>query len=220
MKDVELRGMFSAHTILILSVLFATFAPSLFLDDFSIIGTHLLWLCICSATVAAASIIVHSLLETNAVPNKKNSFSHKLSKTMKSCLLFLTSCLMFHGIIVLYGAPLLVSFKETFLFAVLLSTFTTFRCLCVRGPNVQAWIRVFSKNGALSIWDTSLQITTISTLFGAWLGAFPIPLDWDKPWQVWPISCTLGATLGFTVSLVVAPLWIYWNRKHLTYKCR
>ncbi|XP_078261120.1 phosphatidylinositol-glycan biosynthesis class F protein [Rhinoraja longicauda] len=220
MKDVELRGMFSAHTILILSVLFATFAPSLFLDDFSIIGSHLLWLCICSATVAGVSILVHSLLETNTTPSKNYSFSRKLSKTMKSCLLFLSSCLMFHGIIVLYGAPLLVSFKETFLFAVLLSTFTTFRCLCVRGPNVQVWIRVFSKNGALSIWDTSLQITTISTLFGAWLGAFPIPLDWDRPWQVWPISCTLGATLGFTVSLVIAPLWIYWNRKHLTYKCR
>ncbi|XP_072906791.1 phosphatidylinositol-glycan biosynthesis class F protein [Hemitrygon akajei] len=220
MKDVELRGMFSAHVILILSVLFATFVPSLFLDNFSVIETHLVWLYICSASVVAVSIVLHSLLETNTPSNKKNSFNNKISKTIKSCLLFLTSCLIFHGIIVLYGAPLLASFKETFSFAVLLSTFTTFRCLCLRGPNVQAWIRVFSKNGATSVWDTSLQITTISSLFGAWLGAFPIPLDWDRPWQVWPISCTLGATLGFTISLVIAPLWIYWNRKHLTYKCR
>ncbi|XP_069787209.1 phosphatidylinositol-glycan biosynthesis class F protein isoform X4 [Narcine bancroftii] len=147
MKDVELRGMFSAHMILILSVLFATFVPSLFLDKFSIIETHLLWLCICSATVAVVSIVLHSLLETNTASSRKNSISHKLSKTFKSCWLFLTSCLLFHGVIVLYGAPLFVSIKETFLFAVLLSTFTTFRCLCMRGPNVQAWIRVFSKNG-------------------------------------------------------------------------
>ncbi|XP_067844893.1 phosphatidylinositol-glycan biosynthesis class F protein isoform X2 [Heptranchias perlo] len=181
MKDVELRGMFSAHIILILSVVFATFVPPLFLDDFSVIGTHLQWLCVCSATVAAVTIILYSLLETNTTSSKKNSFSNKVTKIFRSCLLFFASCLMFHGVIVLYGAPLLV---------------------------------------AMSIWDTSLQMTTICSLFGAWLGAIPIPLDWDRPWQVWPISCTLGATLGFTISLVIAPFWIHWHKKHLTYKCR
>lgn len=34
------------------------------------------------------------------------------------------------------------------------------------------------------MWDTSLQITTGCSVVGAWLGAFPIPLDWDRPWQV------------------------------------
>ncbi|KTF74409.1 hypothetical protein cypCar_00035411 [Cyprinus carpio] len=37
---------------------------------------------------------------------------------------------------------------------------------------------------AMSVWDTSLQITTGCSVIGAWLGAFPIPLDWDRPWQV------------------------------------
>lgn len=36
----------------------------------------------------------------------------------------------------------------------------------------------------MSIWDNSLQITTACSVVGAWLGAFPIPLDWDRPWQV------------------------------------
>ncbi|XP_060687372.1 phosphatidylinositol-glycan biosynthesis class F protein isoform X1 [Hemiscyllium ocellatum] len=220
MRDIELRGMFSAHIILVLSIVFSTLVPSLFLDEFSVTGTHLLWLCVCSATVAAVTVVLYLLLETNPTSNKKNSPSSKVTKIFRSCLLFFISCVIFHGILVLYGAPLLVSFRETFMFAVLLSTFTTLRCLCMLGPNVQAWIRVFSKNGAMSIWDTSLQITTICSLFGAWLGAIPIPLDWDRPWQVWPISCTLGATLGFTISLVIAPLWIYWHKKHLTYKCR
>lgn len=35
-----------------------------------------------------------------------------------------------------------------------------------------------------SIWENSLQITTISSFVGTWLGAFPIPLDWERPWQV------------------------------------
>lgn len=35
-----------------------------------------------------------------------------------------------------------------------------------------------------SIWENSLQMTTISSFVGAWLGALPIPLDWERPWQV------------------------------------
>ncbi len=29
-----------------------------------------------------------------------------------------------------------------------------------------------------------LYYNTLLTLVGAWLGAIPIPLDWDKDWQV------------------------------------
>lgn len=36
---------------------------------------------------------------------------------------------------------------ETFSLAVLLTSLTTLRCLCVLGPSVQAWIRVFSRHG-------------------------------------------------------------------------
>nr|XP_013026544.2 phosphatidylinositol-glycan biosynthesis class F protein isoform X4 [Anser cygnoides] len=143
-----------------------------------------------------------------------------ISRFLKCCIYFFMSCILFHAIIVLYGAPLIESVTETFLFAVLLSTFTTLQCLCMLGPNIQAWIRVFSKNGATSIWENSLQITTTCSILGAWFGAFPIPLDWDRPWQVWPISCSLGATFGYMAGLIIAPLWIHWNRKQLTYKSR
>lgn len=51
---------------------------------------------------------------------------------------------------------------------------------------------------AMSVWDTCLQITVACTVVGAWVGAFPIPLDWDRLWQVsrsllllihWPLGC-------------------------------
>lgn len=31
----------------------------------------------------------------------------------------------------------------------------------------------------------------MGSVLGAWLGAFPIPLDWDRPWQV---SLCIGIT--------------------------
>ena len=36
----------------------------------------------------------------------------------------------------------------------------------------------------------------LGTVVGAWFGAFPIPLDWDRPWQAWPITCVVGAVAG------------------------
>ncbi|KAM8945350.1 GPI ethanolamine phosphate transferase, stabilizing subunit [Pelodytes ibericus] len=219
MDETELRRMSAGHFLSVLPVVLSLIIPPLFLSDFSLLGTHVTWLCIGSACVITVNIILLLTLKPNP-SSKRISFGNKVNKFSKSCIYFFTSCLLFHGIIVLYGAPLLESVPETFLFAVLLSSFTTSRCLCILGPNFHAWVRVFSRDGAMSVWDHSLQITTVCCVVGAWLGAFPIPLDWDRPWQVWPISCSLGATFGYVTGLLLAPLWIYWNRKQLTYKSR
>ncbi|KAG7462664.1 hypothetical protein MATL_G00187120 [Megalops atlanticus] len=210
MRDLEIKGMVSAHAIIASSIFVATVMPLFFVDNFSIYGTHLTWLYSVSGSVSVVNITVFWLLGISP-PTKKHTLSYKVSRAVRSCLYFILSCLLFHAVVVLYGAPLLESALETFSLAVLLSSLTTLRCLCVLGPSVQAWIRVFSREGAMSVWDTSLQITTACSVIGAWLGAFPIPLDWDRPWQVWPISCSLGATFGFLTGLVIAPAWIHWH---------
>lgn len=219
MWDAEIRGMASAHAIIASSIFMATVMPAVFVENFSVYGTHLVWLYFVAGSVAVVNIAVFWLLGISP-STKKNTLSFKINRLFRSCLYFLLSCLFFHTVVVLYGAPLLEFALETFSLAVLLSTLTTLRCLCMLGPNVQAWIRVFSRDGAMSVWDTSLQITTGCSLVGAWLGAFPIPLDWDRPWQVWPVSCTLGATTGFLTGLLAAPVWIHWHRKLLTYKLK
>ncbi|XP_072312859.1 phosphatidylinositol-glycan biosynthesis class F protein [Eucyclogobius newberryi] len=219
MWDQEIRAMGSCHAILAASVLLATVLPAALVPGFSVYGTHLRWIYAVSSAVTGVSAAVFWLLGVTP-PAKKHTVGHKLSRLLRSCLYFLLSCLFFHTVLVLYGAPLIDGAFETFSLAVLLTSLTTLRCLCVLGPNVQAWIRVFSRHGAMSVWDTCLQITVACTLAGAWLGAFPIPLDWDRPWQVWPVSCSFGATLGFLSGLLAAPAWIYHHRKHLTYKCK
>ena len=39
----------------------------------------------------------------------------------------------------------------------------------------------------------------VGTLFGCWLGAIPIPLDWDRDWQKWPVTVCTGAYMGWTI---------------------
>uniref|UniRef100_A0AC34QGL2 Phosphatidylinositol-glycan biosynthesis class F protein n=1 Tax=Panagrolaimus sp. JU765 TaxID=591449 RepID=A0AC34QGL2_9BILA len=46
--------------------------------------------------------------------------------------------------------------------------------------------------------------STIGTILGAWLGAFVIPLDWDRWWQVWPLPCLFGCSVGFIFGLLEA----------------
>ncbi|NXR19714.1 PIGF protein, partial [Cinclus mexicanus] len=183
MREAEIWRLLAANLLCALSIVLAAVVPAAFLDGFSVLGTHLTWLCVCSVCVATLNVILHLVLKPNQSP-KRRSFAHKISRFLKCCIYFFMSCILFHAIIVLYGAPLIESVTETFLFAVLLSTFTTLQCLCLLGPNIQAWIRVFSKNGAMSVWESSLQITSMCSILGAWFGAFPIPLDWDRPWQV------------------------------------
>lgn len=48
--------------------------------------------------------------------------------------------------------------------------------------------------------ESHLHSFTVFTIIGAWLGAFPIPLDWDRPWQAWPITCCIGASLGYSAA--------------------
>ena len=39
----------------------------------------------------------------------------------------------------------------------------------------------------------------MGTIVGAWVGAIPIPLDWDREWQKWPVTVVTGAYLGWAV---------------------
>jgi hypothetical protein len=36
--------------------------------------------------------------------------------------------------------------------------------------------------------ENFIIITSLLTLFGSWMGAFPIVLDWRQTWQEWPVS--------------------------------
>ncbi|XP_072023964.1 phosphatidylinositol-glycan biosynthesis class F protein-like [Amphiura filiformis] len=123
----------------------------------------------------------------------------RTSSILKGFLVYAVSCVIFHIVAVLFGAPLQESVEETFLFAVLVSTLSTLPCLCVFGTNGDAWNRLIVQKKPYPGLETCVQYVVVGSLFGAWLGAVPIPLDWDRPWQIWPVSCSIGALWGHTL---------------------
>jgi len=63
--------------------------------------------------------------------------------------------------------------------------------------------RVFLKIKPLHSKEWFCLFFSISTIVGAWLGVIPMPLDKNRPWQVWPISSTYGALLGHLIGLIL-----------------
>lgn len=49
---------------------------------------------------------------------------------------------------------------------------------------------------------------SLGTCFGAWVGAVPIPLDWDREWQRWPVTVLVGVVGGAVVGKVLGA-WVF-----------
>jgi len=117
-------------------------------------------------------------------------------------LVLLSTWIFFVYITVCFGAPLLSSWSETGTFCLLLTLLTSYPALLVLGPSPSSLYWVYTSKPSSPLLST-LFLNCICTLVGAWLGAFPIPLDWDRPWQVWPVPCCLGAVGGHVLGSVV-----------------
>ena len=53
---------------------------------------------------------------------------------------------------------------------------------------------------------------TVGCVVGAWLGAVPIPLDWDREWQSWPVTIVTGAYAGYVLGKMLGG-WVLKGRR-------
>lgn len=107
---------------------------------------------------------------------------------------------MTHVAIILLGAPLFDDIDRTFLFSLYLVTFA-FTGIIVRCQgNLQ---NIYSNLIHDHDWNKLDCWIAWGTIVGAWLGAIPIPLDWDRWWQRWPLTCLFSSIIGFLSSLLV-----------------
>jgi len=101
---------------------------------------------------------------------------------------------------VCFGAPVLSSWYETGSFCVLICLLTAYPCLLVLGPTSLVSVWTSTEDNPL---HSTLYLNSVCSLAGAWLGAIPLPLDWDRPWQAWPITSCLGAVAGHVAANVL-----------------
>ncbi|KAI9664893.1 MAG: Glycosylphosphatidylinositol (GPI) anchor assembly protein [Bathelium mastoideum] len=97
--------------------------------------------------------------------------------------------------LVLLGAPFTTHQAQTLLCAAHMSLLITAPLVYVRGVDAKIWQEI----AALQVPLDEVFGSALGTLIGAWLGAVPIPLDWDREWQKWPVTIVTGAYLGCVV---------------------
>ncbi|KAI1808037.1 GPI biosynthesis protein family Pig-F-domain-containing protein [Daldinia bambusicola] len=113
--------------------------------------------------------------------------------TLVALILAALSTLPLHLLLVLFGAPFLAHAARTLLCAAHLSLLALFPLFYARGVSAPAWHEVLSASAPLDEGFGGL----VGACAGGWLGAVPIPLDWDREWQRWPVTVVAGAYAGY-----------------------
>lgn len=127
----------------------------------------------------------------------RRSWSRYLREIFKFLLAAFLLSVVYYVIIVLFGAPVFVHQEETTMLTVTLTTLTFVPASLHLGVDSALEIMTGIQSQKDNVLANAVKTNVQATLLGTWLGAIAIPLDWDRPWQAWPIPCVIGALLGY-----------------------
>lgn len=78
---------------------------------------------------------------------------------------------------------------------------------CFEALQDNVWIKVFLQHSPTTTSEIYAYAQAVCALSGAWIGAIVLPLDWDRDWQAWPISCVIATYVGHSVGVLAAFVW-------------
>jgi len=110
-----------------------------------------------------------------------------------------------HVAIILMGAPLSTDVIETASLSVLTSCLVSTPAISLlSSSSLHVYLEVllcgrFARDDTRSRF---VYMQMIGVIVGTWMSVFAIPLDWDRPWQKWPIPLVIGAISGYCVMLL------------------
>ncbi|XP_058458901.1 uncharacterized protein LOC131435243 [Malaya genurostris] len=158
-------------------------------------------------------------LQSNASTSQKSGSKHQSKKLspfsgVGGLLFILILSMLFYGFICLIlGAPL-DQYEETTSLAAALTTLTILPITLFIGHS--GTIRLlFSEAFELrspiaNSYLTLLKNNCIGVILGAWGASVVAPLDWDRPWQVYPVPNVVGAiggSFGMNVFTLLSTLY-------------
>ncbi|WYZ41701.1 hypothetical protein EsH8_V_000596 [Colletotrichum jinshuiense] len=113
-----------------------------------------------------------------------------------------------HIVLVLFGAPFLTHALHTLLCSANVALLSFFPLFYVHGVEASTWVSIASAAAPLDEAYGGL----VGGLLGAWLGAVPIPLDWDREWQKWPVTILCGLYAGYIMGKTTGGTLVFGKR--------
>ncbi|XP_035731956.1 phosphatidylinositol-glycan biosynthesis class F protein-like [Vespa mandarinia] len=153
--------------------------------------------------------LIFSFLQTEPVlitkietktSKSKRSWTKYIKEGFKFLITSIILSIIYYFLIVMFGAPVFNQHEETTMLTIILTCLTFVPASLHLGVNTAVNILTGRETQKDNIFINAANIVIKTTLLGTWTGAIVIPLDWDRPWQVWPIPCVTGALLGYTIA--------------------
>uniref|UniRef100_A0A2M4BXQ3 Putative ethanolamine-p-transferase gpi11/pig-f n=1 Tax=Anopheles marajoara TaxID=58244 RepID=A0A2M4BXQ3_9DIPT len=122
-----------------------------------------------------------------------------LKELYHSIVLLASTVLFYSFICTVLGAPV-QEYEETICLALTMTTLTVFPMLLLLGQ-AKTYSFLLSESVVLRCprshsYFNHLKQNCIGVLLGAWSASVVAPLDWDRPWQVYPIPNYVGCIIG------------------------
>ncbi|POM71228.1 3-ketodihydrosphingosine reductase TSC10 [Phytophthora palmivora] len=111
---------------------------------------------------------------------------------------------VFHVTVIMFGAPVVDLWQQTLLLAVLLSSCVTMPLALHLGCAPRKWLDLLLELCVNNTQELYLVCSSLGAMLGAYVGALPIPLDWDRPWQQWPLTCVYGTLFGHVAGILTS----------------
>ena len=165
---------------------------------------QLLWLSTFSVAVPISEKKRSTTTTTTTTATRTKRLDLSPSLVFAATLAALLSSVVIYAVAVLLGSPILAFQSQTLLFSLHLSMLVTFPLIMVYQFNSNHWCNLIVE---LSNWKfllkNSVYLVALASALGGWAGVLTIPLDWDRDWQMYPISLVIGAYLGSLVGGVL-----------------
>lgn len=109
--------------------------------------------------------------------------------------------------IILMGAPIYNYSLKTLYLTLHLSLLIFSPLIVLYNLDLNQFKKLFTEDSLYGIiFHHTILSLVLLTLGGCWLGVIPIPLDWDRPWQQWPITLLVGGYLGGVIGGLLSVL--------------
>ncbi|CAH6723793.1 glycosylphosphatidylinositol anchor biosynthesis protein 11 [[Candida] jaroonii] len=150
-------------------------------------------------TLIMAQIVYGYLIYVNVSGDgkKKKNKDNLFLLLASSIIIPIFLSLPVFGIVILMGAPLASHLYETLLLAAHVSLIIFTPVIVLFKLNFSKFSIIVQKIDLKSIWNNSILLSILASIIATWCGVIPIPLDWDRPWQNWPITLLVGSYLGY-----------------------
>ncbi|KAH7283576.1 hypothetical protein KP509_34G014500 [Ceratopteris richardii] len=108
-------------------------------------------------------------------------------------------------IAIIFGAPWELEHRlKSAFWGQLISAIVVLPAGIVLGGSWLDWQRLFASTRPQGVLEYSVCIPAHGAVIGAWFGAWPMPLDWERPWQEWPVSVTYGMAAGYFAGEIIS----------------